>query len=129
MLDAIQEKTNDGFQHPAPSVFEESRRLTEARLSSTVWKRLFIAHYIYRFSVLLGLVLARAGATPNTLTFTSLALAAGAGFAAGISHFQVAAWIIIASGICDILDGVVARNANYVNPIAAELESRLGVGQ
>jgi CDP-diacylglycerol--glycerol-3-phosphate 3-phosphatidyltransferase len=123
MLDAVQNKPTDGFPHADLSVFEEARRITEARLGSTVWKRLFVAHYIYRSSVLLGLALARVGVTPNALTYTSLALASAAGLAAGMSHFQLAAGIIITSGICDILDGVVARASGKISRYGALLDS------
>jgi CDP-diacylglycerol--glycerol-3-phosphate 3-phosphatidyltransferase len=123
MLDAVREKPTDGFSHADLSVFEEARRITEARLGSTVWKRLFIAHYIYRSSVLIGLALARVGVTPNALTYTSLALAAAAGLAAGTGHFHAAAYIIILSGIGDILDGVVARASGKISRYGALLDS------
>src|SRR5690606_38046734 len=108
MLDVVQDQPSDGLSAPDLSIFAEARRITEARLGSTVWKRLFIAHYIYRGSVLLGLGLARTGVTPNALTYTSLALATASGLAVAAGHYQMAALIIISSGVCDILDGVVA---------------------
>ncbi len=123
MLDVVQEQPPEGLTPPDLSVFEEARRITEARLGSTVWKKLFIAHYIYRGSVLLGLALARTGVTPNALTYTSLVLAATAGLAVGLGHYQTAALIIISSGVCDILDGVVARASGKISRYGALLDS------
>lgn len=123
MLDVVHEQPPKGLSSPDLSVFEEARRITNSRLGTTVWKRLFIAHYIYRGSVLLGLSLARVGVTPNALTYTSLALAAGAGLAIATGHFGAAALIIITSGICDILDGVVARASGRISRYGALLDS------
>ncbi|HEY6725764.1 MAG TPA: CDP-alcohol phosphatidyltransferase family protein [Polyangiaceae bacterium] len=123
MLDVVHEQPPKGLSSPDLSVFEEARRITESRLGTTVWKRLFIAHYIYRGSVLLGLSLARLGVTPNALTYTSLALAAGAGLAIATGHFAAAALVIITSGICDILDGVVARASGRISRYGALLDS------
>lgn len=123
MLDVMQEQPPERLSAPDLSVFEEARRITEARLGATVWKKLFIAHYIYRGSVLLGLGLARTGVTPNMLTYTSLALAAGSGLAVALGHYQTAALIIISSGVCDILDGVVARASGKISRYGALLDS------
>jgi len=123
MLDVVHEQPPEGLSSPDLSVFEEARRITDSRLGTTVWKRLFIAHYIYRGSVLLGLSLARLGVTPNALTYTSLALAAGAGLAIASGHFGTAALVIITSGICDILDGVVARASGRISRYGALLDS------
>ena len=122
MLDVVQDQP-EALASPDLSVFEEARQITEARLGSTVWKRLFVAHYIYRGSVLLGLGLARFGVTPNALTYTSLALATAAGLAIGFGHYQTAALIIISSGVCDILDGVVARASGKISSYGALLDS------
>lgn len=123
MLDVVQDQPSDGLSAPDLSIFAEARRITEARLGSTVWKRLFIAHYIYRGSVLLGLGLARTGVTPNALTYTSLALATASGLAVAAGHYQMAALIIISSGVCDILDGVVARASGRISRYGALLDS------
>lgn len=123
MLDVVQEQPSEGLSPPDLSVFEEARRITDSRLGTTVWRKLFIAHYIYRGSVLLGLSLARIGVTPNALTYTSLALAAAAGVAIAVGHYQIAGFIIISSGICDILDGVVARASGRISRYGALLDS------
>jgi phosphatidylglycerophosphate synthase len=57
------------------------------------------------------------------LTYTSLVLAAVAGVAAATQHFVMAALILMASGMCDMLDGVVARATNTVSPFGALLDS------
>ncbi len=53
-------------------------------------------------------LLARLGIRPNTLSYTSVVFAIGFFFLATI-NFTVAFWLLVASIICDSLDGVEAR--------------------
>ncbi len=53
-------------------------------------------------------LLARLGISPNTLSYTSVAFAIGFFFLATI-NFTIAFWLLVASIICDGLDGVEAR--------------------
>ena len=56
----------------------------------------------------IAIVLARLGIGPDTLSFTSVAL--GIGFCILTPfYFTIAFWLLIASVICDGLDGVAAR--------------------
>lgn len=48
-------------------------------------------------------------ATPNAVTVGSLVPAAGAAVALATGHFGVGAVLAIAAGLCDLLDGVLAR--------------------
>ena len=53
-------------------------------------------------------LLARLGISPNTLSYTSVVFAIGFFFLATI-NFTIAFWLLVASIICDGLDGVEAR--------------------
>ncbi len=53
-------------------------------------------------------LLSRLGISPNTLSYTSVVFAIGFFFLASI-NFNIAFWLLIASIICDGLDGVEAR--------------------
>ena len=53
-------------------------------------------------------LLSRLGISPNTLSYTSVAFAIGFCFLATI-NFTIAFWLLVASIICDGLDGVEAR--------------------
>ena len=53
-------------------------------------------------------LLARLGISPNTLSYTSVVFAIGFFFLAPI-NFTIAFWLLVASIICDGLDGVEAR--------------------
>ena len=71
----------------------------------------------------LGRGLAKVGITANALTYSSLALATVAGVAAGMGHLYTAACLVIVSGICDLLDGVVARATGGSTRFGALLDS------
>jgi CDP-diacylglycerol--glycerol-3-phosphate 3-phosphatidyltransferase len=49
------------------------------------------------------------GATPNAVTTASLLAALAAGFSFGTGHLGVGAALFMVAGMCDLLDGVVAR--------------------
>ncbi|HEY6286355.1 MAG TPA: CDP-alcohol phosphatidyltransferase family protein, partial [Ktedonobacteraceae bacterium] len=53
-------------------------------------------------------ILARLGISPDTLSYTSVAFAIGF-FLLAPFHFVLAFWLLVASIICDGLDGVEAR--------------------
>jgi len=53
-------------------------------------------------------LLSRLGISPNTLSYTSVVFAIGFFFLASI-NFTIAFWLLVASIICDGLDGVEAR--------------------
>jgi phosphatidylglycerophosphate synthase len=56
-----------------------------------------------------GVVLARAGVTANTLTFTGLALGLGGAAAIALGHIGWGLALIVANRLLDGLDGAVAR--------------------
>ena len=73
----------------------------------------------YGFGVWLGRVVVSA----NALTYTSLAFAAAACVGAGAGAFALAALAVVAGGVCDALDGIVARSTGTVSRYGALLDS------
>ena len=107
---------------PSPDAAADIER-TEARLRGTIWERRTLAHAFYRASLALGRGLGRIGLSANLLTYSSLVLAAAAGVAAGTGQFLWAAGLVLASGVCDVLDGIVARATKTCTPYGALLDS------
>jgi CDP-diacylglycerol--glycerol-3-phosphate 3-phosphatidyltransferase len=70
-------------------------------------------------------LLMRAGADPNAITVMGLIMSALAGVAFGAGHFTTAAVLIALSGLCDFLDGQIARRTNKASPFGAFLDSTL----
>lgn len=61
--------------------------------------------------------------TPNNLTVAGLVLSAGTIPLIVTGHFIMAALVLLAAGICDMLDGAVARISEKVTPFGAFLDS------
>lgn len=70
-------------------------------------------------------VLVRAGFTANGLTLIGLALSAAAGFAFFDGHSRLAALLLAGAGLCDILDGQVARRSGGETRFGAFFDSTL----
>jgi len=68
---------------------------------------------------------ARAGVHPNVLSLTGLALSGGAGLLYSQGRFFWAAWVVLFAGICDTLDGRIARMTNKNKPFGAFFDSTL----
>jgi CDP-diacylglycerol--glycerol-3-phosphate 3-phosphatidyltransferase len=68
---------------------------------------------------------ARVGVHPNVLSFIGLTLSAGAGLLYSQGRFFWAAWVVLFAGICDTLDGHIARQTNKNNPFGAFFDSTL----
>jgi CDP-diacylglycerol--glycerol-3-phosphate 3-phosphatidyltransferase len=92
------------------------------RLSGTVWSH-GPGPRVYRAILAFGRRLARAGISADALTLTSLLLAAVSAMTAGTGHFIASAFLLLASGACDALDGVVARVSNKASAYGALLDS------
>lgn len=86
------------FRRQLASIYSED----EARLLSP-WQRMR-----QRFLAPVALLLSRLGIGPNLLSFFSVALGAGFCLFAPF-HFALAFWLLVASLVCDGLDGVEAR--------------------
>jgi CDP-diacylglycerol--glycerol-3-phosphate 3-phosphatidyltransferase len=67
----------------------------------------------------------RTGVHPNTITALSLLPALAAGVAAAWGQFWVAAVLLLLSGVCDLLDGALARGSGKVSRFGALLDSSL----
>lgn len=67
----------------------------------------------------------RCGITPNAVTYTSLLLAIGSGVAAAVAAFYTAAILLLISGICDVLDGELARISGRSSRFGALLDSTI----
>jgi len=68
----------------------------------------FIEYFLWLTAPIEALVL-RTAVSPDTLTLTSIALAAGSGLAIATGHMATAGWLYIAAALMDILDGRLAR--------------------
>ncbi len=101
----------------------DPREYAERRLQGTVWERLASARACYRGLMAVGVVLGRIGISANLLTGMSLVLAAVAAVAAAAGLFGWAALLVIASGVLDVFDGVVARATGTATPFGALLDS------
>lgn len=100
-----------------------NRDYAAQRLRGTVWERFPAAGFLYRAALAVGQGLGRAGVTADGLTYTSLVLAVAAGVAAAFGAFGLAAGLVVISGLCDLLDGVVARATGTVSAYGALLDS------
>lgn len=63
------------------------------------------------------------GVRPNTMTALGLALAALAGLAYGLGYLFLGGVLLACSGICDALDGLVARRSGWEYKLGAFLDS------
>jgi CDP-diacylglycerol---glycerol-3-phosphate 3-phosphatidyltransferase len=68
---------------------------------------------------------ARAGVHPNVLSITGLFFSAAAGLLYSQGFFFWAAWVVLFAGICDTLDGHIARRTNKNSHFGAFFDSTL----
>lgn len=73
----------------------------------------------------LARALAKRGVKPDHLTYAGLGLSLLAALLLGRGDFLGGAFVIGLSGLCDILDGDIARETNAVSPFGAFLDSTL----
>ncbi len=72
-----------------------------------------------------GNLFARLGVHPNVLSLTGLILSAVAGIVYSTGAFFWAAWILVVAGICDTLDGQLAKQTGKGSQFGAFLDSSL----
>lgn len=106
---------------PSPT----TRQAAVMRLAGTVWERSSVAVLVYQSMLGLGRGIGRLGISANTLTYASLAFAAGSCVAAAAGYFLLAAAAALVGGVCDALDGVVARSTGTVSRFGALLDSTI----
>ena len=68
---------------------------------------------------------ARAGIHPNILSIAGLLLSIAAGLIYCHGNFFWAAWVVVLAGICDTLDGRIARQTNKKSDFGAFFDSTL----
>jgi CDP-diacylglycerol--glycerol-3-phosphate 3-phosphatidyltransferase len=73
----------------------------------------------------IGDFFARTGVHPNILSVSGLLLSAVAGLLYGHGRFFWAAWVVVLAGICDTLDGQIARQTNKRSAFGAFFDSTL----
>ena len=71
------------------------------------------------------IALARAGVSPTFVTLVGLALNVVAGLAVGFGHAFVSGWLLTVAGVCDALDGQLARRTGRVSRYGAFLDSTI----
>ncbi|HET9958903.1 MAG TPA: CDP-alcohol phosphatidyltransferase family protein [Polyangiaceae bacterium] len=94
-----------------------------ARLAGTIWERSDVAVLAYRSFYALGVGLGKLGISANAITYTSVVLAGLSAVAAAQGHFLVSALVLALGGLCDALDGIVARSTGRVSKYGALLDS------
>lgn len=67
----------------------------------------------------------KAGATPDQFNLAGLACGAAAGLAIGAGRLELGGWAIALGGVCDILDGRVARARGVTSDYGAFIDSSL----
>ncbi|MCG3176453.1 MAG: hypothetical protein MOGMAGMI_01404 [Candidatus Omnitrophica bacterium] len=70
-------------------------------------------------------LLRRCGLSANMATAIGLALAAASGATVIEGRFQLAGWLLLASGFFDLMDGAIARASGRVTPFGGILDSSL----
>jgi CDP-diacylglycerol--glycerol-3-phosphate 3-phosphatidyltransferase len=68
---------------------------------------------------------ARLGVSPSAITVAGLALSVAAGWAFWTGQFRAAGGCLLASGLCDMIDGATARAGARVSASGAFLDSTL----
>ncbi|MGI5861807.1 MAG: CDP-alcohol phosphatidyltransferase family protein [Myxococcales bacterium] len=85
----------------------------------------FLRHYFFWLIQPLWSLVLRSGIPPIALTTLSVLLGFASGIAAAAGRFSLAGWLFIFSGICDTLDGRVARTRKLATPWGAAIDSTL----
>ncbi|MDP6043698.1 MAG: CDP-alcohol phosphatidyltransferase family protein, partial [Dehalococcoidales bacterium] len=70
-------------------------------------------------------ILARTAITPNTITWFGFLLSAGAVALIITEHLLAAGFTVLTAGLCDMLDGALARVTNRTTHFGAILDSVL----
>lgn len=68
-------------------------------------------------------ILASAGVTANAVTGAGVAISFGAGWLFAVGQMRWAGAALIVAGLCDALDGALARRSGTVTPFGAFLDS------
>jgi phosphatidylglycerophosphate synthase/putative flippase GtrA len=86
---------------------------------------MWIRRYFSWLMAPLEAALLRLRLPPNAVTTLSLLLAVAAAVAVAAGRFSLGGWLFVASGLCDFLDGRLARESKQDGPAGALLDSVL----
>jgi CDP-diacylglycerol--glycerol-3-phosphate 3-phosphatidyltransferase len=67
--------------------------------------------------------LSHSGINPDTLTLTGLAINIGAAYVIATGHFLPGGLLVLVAGLCDLLDGALARFVNQTTKFGALFDS------
>jgi phosphatidylglycerophosphate synthase len=85
----------------------------------------FLLHwFMWAIAPLVRLSL-RAGATPDVFNFLGLACGLASGVLIGAGRLEAGGWAIALGGVCDILDGRIARLQGLASPYGKFIDSTL----
>lgn len=96
-----------------------------SREGGTIFLGERIMQRAYRWIDLLARLAVRLGLRADTVTWLSVVLGLFSGVLAAFGYLGFAAWALALSGLCDGLDGAVARRAGTAGPAGAVLDSAL----
>jgi CDP-diacylglycerol--glycerol-3-phosphate 3-phosphatidyltransferase len=85
----------------------------------------FVLHWFLWLVAPAATVSIRLGLTADFYNFAGLAFGAVAGLAVAFGRLEIAGWALILSGICDILDGRIARATGATSRYGAFIDSLL----
>ncbi|TPV93625.1 MAG: CDP-alcohol phosphatidyltransferase [Myxococcales bacterium FL481] len=88
---------------------------------TALWLRLFFAWLMRP----LWYLVVRSGVPATAITTLSVLLSVAAAFALAMGRFSLGGWLFIAGGICDFLDGRLARARDRASPAGGFLDSVL----
>ena len=77
----------------------------------------------YRITSPVVRILSKSGITPNALTLINLALNIVAAYVIAMSHFLLGGFLVLVSGLFDLLDGALARFTKQSTKFGAILDS------
>jgi phosphatidylglycerophosphate synthase len=85
----------------------------------------FLLHWFLWLVDPLALLSVRLGLTPDFYNFAGLAWGAISGLALALGWIEIAGWALVLSGVCDVLDGRIARATKVTSRYGAFVDSLL----
>jgi phosphatidylglycerophosphate synthase len=85
----------------------------------------FLLHWFLWLVAPVATLSIRLGLGPDFYNFAGLALGTGAGLAVALGRLEVGGWCLALSGVCDILDGRIARATGVTSRYGAFIDSLL----
>ena len=85
----------------------------------------FVLHWFLWLVAPAATLSIRLGLSPDFYNFAGLAFGAAAGLAVGLGALELGGWALALSGVCDILDGRIARTQGISSRYGAFIDSLL----